>query len=106
VTATRPAGGADGALDPGAVFEGAVFEGAVAADAPEQDNPDTDESTGTASRRRWPDGGLGVLVAGLLAFVAARPLTDNSFLTHLATGRLILDSGVPTSNPFLYSARI
>ncbi|HNA37610.1 MAG TPA: hypothetical protein PLZ72_14775, partial [Microthrixaceae bacterium] len=76
-----------------AVFEGAVLEGAVAADAPEQDNPDADESTGSAPRRRWPDGGLGVLVAGLLAFVAARPLTDNSFLTHLATGRLILEQG-------------
>lgn len=111
MTATRPAGGADGALDEGAVFgdavfEGAVLEGAVAADAPEQDNPDADESTGSASRRRWPDGGLGVLVAGLLAFVAARPLADNSFLTHLATGRLILEQGVPSTNPFLYSARI
>ncbi|MFN7151479.1 MAG: hypothetical protein ACK4V6_18620, partial [Microthrixaceae bacterium] len=36
------------------------------------------------------------LVGGVAALVAARPLADNSFLTHLATGRLILDQGVPS----------
>ncbi len=54
--------------------------------------------------RRWPDAGLGVLVGGALAFIAARPLVDNSFLTHLATGRVMLDSGLPATNPFLYSS--
>jgi hypothetical protein len=55
-----------------------------------------------ASRR--PDAGIGVLVAGVLAFLAARPLADNSFLTHLATGRLMLSDGWPSTNPFLYSS--
>ncbi len=45
-----------------------------------------------------------MLVAGLLGFIAARPLSDNSFLTHLATGRLMLDGSMPTTNPFLYSS--
>ena len=54
--------------------------------------------------RRWPDAGIGVLVAGFLAFIAARPLADNSFLTHLATGRLMLADGIPATNPFLYSS--
>lgn len=43
------------------------------------------------------------LVGGVAALVAARPLADNSFLTHLATGRLILDEGIPASNPFLFT---
>lgn len=43
------------------------------------------------------------LVGAAAAFVASRPLTDNSFLTHLATGRLILERGVPTENPFLFT---
>jgi hypothetical protein len=63
-----------------------------------------DRSTPEPSRRRWPDAGLGVLVAGFLAFIAARPLADNSFLTHLATGRLMLGEGLPAQNPFLYSS--
>ena len=33
------------------------------------------------------------------------PLSDNSFLTHLATGRLILDQGhVPTTDPYTFTA--
>jgi hypothetical protein len=49
------------------------------------------------------------LVFTLLVFVAARislaPLQDNSFLTHLATGRLILDRGsVPDADPYSWTA--
>lgn len=36
--------------------------------------------------------------------VGLRSLSDNSFFTHLATGRLILDSGVPTSDPYSFTA--
>jgi hypothetical protein len=43
------------------------------------------------------------LLGAAAAFVASRPLSDNSFLTHLATGRLILADGVPATNPFLYT---
>jgi hypothetical protein len=41
--------------------------------------------------------GLG-LAAGL------HRLSDNSFLTHLATGRLILQHGVPRSDPYTFTA--
>jgi len=47
---------------------------------------------------------LALLIGGIAAVIAARPISDNSFLTHLATGRLIVDQGLPTQNPFLYSS--
>jgi hypothetical protein len=37
-------------------------------------------------------------------FIGARALDDNSFLTHLATGRLILADGIPTSDPYSFTA--
>lgn len=48
---------------------------------------------------------MGGLVA-LLGFVMATTgLDDNSFLTHLATGRLIWDTGaIPTADPYTFSA--
>ena len=47
--------------------------------------------------------GLVVVVAGFL--IGIQPLRDNSFLTHLATGRLILDTGsVPTTDPYSFTA--
>lgn len=54
-------------------------------------------------------GSLGSIV-GLLALtwgaaLASRPLNDNSFFTHLATGRLILEDGrVPTRDPYTFTA--
>ncbi len=54
-------------------------------------------ATGTDAPIMW-------LFAGLSALIAAAPISDNSFLTHLATGRLIVDSGLPQQNPFLYSS--
>lgn len=39
------------------------------------------------------------------ALVALQPLHDNSFFTHLATGRLILDRGsVPSTDPYSFTA--
>jgi hypothetical protein len=32
-----------------------------------------------------------------------RPLADNSFFTHLATGRLILERGIPRSDPYTFT---
>jgi hypothetical protein len=46
---------------------------------------------------------LVVSVAGF--FIGLQPLRDNSFLTHLATGRLILDTGsIPTVDPYSFTA--
>ena len=48
---------------------------------------------------------VGRLLAVVGFVVASRPLADNSFLTHLATGRLILATGsVPTVDPYSYPA--
>jgi len=58
--------------------------------------------------RRWrPDLGavLGVAVVAAALLAELQPLRDNSFLTHLATGRLILDRGsVPTVDPYTFTA--
>jgi hypothetical protein len=44
-----------------------------------------------------------VVLAGL--FIGLSPLDDNSFFTHLATGRLILDGhSVPTHDPYSFTA--
>jgi len=85
----------DGDLQDGDLKDGDLQDGDL-------EDGDLQDSGGRG--RALPDGGLGILVAGVLAFVAARPLADNSFLTHLATGRIILADGFPTTNPFLYSS--
>ena len=36
--------------------------------------------------------------------IGLRPLDDNSFFTHLATGRLIFHSGIPHADPYLFTA--
>ncbi|MFV0525529.1 MAG: hypothetical protein ACK5RL_13645 [Acidimicrobiales bacterium] len=46
---------------------------------------------------------LGHLLALVGFVVGARAIHDNSFLTHLATGRIILDTGrIPTADPYSY----
>lgn len=65
-----------------------------------------DEFVGEGVTERTAQPGLGALAwisAGLVALIACRPLRDNSFLTHLATGRELLERGFPTSNPFLFT---
>lgn len=50
--------------------------------------------------------GTGWLLAFVGFVIGARTLADNSFLTHLATGRLILaQRAVPTVDPYTYLAR-
>ena len=46
------------------------------------------------------------IVLGLIGLrIGLSPLFDNSFFTHLATGRLILDSGsIPHADPYSFSA--
>ena len=46
--------------------------------------------------------GLGLALVALV--LGLRPLSDNSFLTHVATGRLLLDGGVPTADPYTFTA--
>lgn len=44
-----------------------------------------------------------VVAAGWV--IGLRPLADNSFLTHLATGRIILDTGhIPGTDPYSFTA--
>jgi hypothetical protein len=44
-----------------------------------------------------------LVVAGGLA-IGVQPLNDNSFLTHLATGRLMIDiEGIPRTDPFTFT---
>ncbi|MGE3620157.1 MAG: hypothetical protein AB7L84_06810 [Acidimicrobiia bacterium] len=51
-------------------------------------------------------GWIGVLFVGLAFAAGARPLGDNSFLTHLATGRLILDTGsIPSVDPYTFTSQ-
>ncbi|MCU1371979.1 MAG: hypothetical protein JWO77_3173 [Ilumatobacteraceae bacterium] len=51
---------------------------------------------------------LNTVVALILAVVGLgiglEPLFDNSFFTHLATGRIILDGGIPRADPYSFSA--
>ncbi len=50
-------------------------------------------------------GVIGLLAAALGLLIGLGPLNDNSFFTHLATGRLILDTGsVPSVDPFSFTA--
>jgi hypothetical protein len=48
---------------------------------------------------------LGCVFATFGAVLGSRPLRDNSFLTHLATGRLILESGsVPSVDSYTFTS--
>lgn len=66
-----------------------------------------------AGRRQRSSGGVGaprietafgVALAVWTAVLAASAIGDNSFFTHLATGRLILEDGVPRHDPYSYTA--
>jgi hypothetical protein len=48
---------------------------------------------------------LGLWLAAIGFVIGSRVISDNSFLTHLATGRLILDEGaVPNTDPYSFTA--
>ncbi len=72
---------------------------------------DLDEGAGQPADASTQDGAsgdgldlaaaMGWLFAVIGFGIGARVITDNSFLTHLATGRLILETGsVPTADPY------
>jgi hypothetical protein len=79
-----------------------------------EDTEETEESADVAvtdgrrpSAAAWGSLGtsLGLLVVAWGAAIATFPLNDNSFFTHLATGRLILDRGsIPTADPYTFTA--
>ena len=60
----------------------------------------------TSPRRRTPDlaSVIGVAVALLAGSIGLRSIGDNSFFTHLETGRLLLESGVPHNDPYSFTA--
>lgn len=63
--------------------------------------------TGEGAQRRWPPsiaGVVGLAVGAWGLMVGLSPLNDNSFFTHLATGRLILDHGIPRTDPYSFTA--
>lgn len=76
---------------------------------PDVDADVPDESP-TAAQDRWGGiGSLGSIIYLLMltwaAAIASFPLNDNSFFTHLATGRIILDEGaVPSTDPYTFTA--
>jgi len=49
---------------------------------------------------------LVMLLIAVVGFsLGFKPVSDNSFLTHLATGRRILSSGIPHSDPYTFTSR-
>ena len=102
-TAPAPAAATPAAATPAAATR--APDGVTAPEGSREQRPPVAAVTGppaaAAPDRRplpwgWP-------VAGALALLASAPLSDNSFLTHLATGRVLLDGGLPAVNPFLRS---
>lgn len=47
---------------------------------------------------------VGALVTAVGVLAVSGPLTDSSFYTHLATGRIILDTGIPRTDPYTSTA--
>ena len=68
--------------------------------------PSAVRSTETEPVRNDGNGGwrIAVLVASLGFAAGVGRLFDNSFFTHLATGRLILDDGFPRTDPYTFTS--
>lgn len=81
-----------------------VAAGAAPSAAPE--HRDSADPLPTVARRasRLEHAWWGAIVTGLGALNGARPLSDNSFLTHLATGRLIRAGHTPHTDPYTFTA--
>lgn len=66
------------------------------------------EDAGSQARTNGRGPTIGVVVGALVSMVALciglRPVGDSSFLTHLATGRLILDGHLPRTDPYTFTA--
>ncbi len=71
---------------------------------------ETTDDTAEDEERRGGFGSLGSIIQLLFlswgVFLGTLPLNDNSFFTHLATGRIILDQGsVPSTDPYTFTAQ-
>ena len=62
------------------------------------------ESNGTGGRGVRLSTVVGLVLVAIGALIGVSALRDNSFLTHLATGRLILEDGFPSHDPYSFSA--
>ncbi len=71
----------------------------VASQPTAPDSP-TEDAPGGVSLVRW----LGVIWFAIAALLGVKRLGDNSFLTHLATGRLILGGHAPHVDPYSFTA--
>jgi hypothetical protein len=71
-------------------------DGAPAVDAQSVAGPSIGDRL---TNHRW----WGIVWFAIGAALGARPLRDNSFLTHLATGRLILDHGPVHADPYTFT---
>ena len=75
--------------------------------AAEPDPAPSEPGRGSVPPRRWPPslGAVaGVAITAWGATIGLASLSDNSFFTHLATGRLILEQGIPRVDPYSYTA--
>ena len=84
-----------------------MLAGVDALDEPRPEVDDPADADLTEPAERGPS--LNTIIALILALVGLRiglaPLHDNSFFTHLATGRIILDThGIPRVDPYSFSA--
>ena len=63
--------------------------------------PDSGSPARVAARRRRRSSGSSALAWGLR--IGLQPLGDNSLFTHIATGRIIFDTGFPHTDPYLFT---
>ena len=77
----------------------------MAGGEPSTGAPLLDDAPARPTRRGLtPEVALTLLFAAGGWAIGLRPLSDNSFFTHLATGRLILADGVPVRDPYSFTA--
>src|SRR3954447_3092928 len=76
-------------------------------DRPEP-SPRSSHESGARAVARWRPPGLDFLFTAVFALfgfgVGIERLSDNSFFTHLATGRWILDHGIPRRDFYSFTA--
>ncbi len=80
----------------------------AAVPAAEETSPSEPPRRTPARARRWPPTLAVVIGGGLTVWAASiglKPLADNSFMTHLATGRLIVSGhGIPAHDLYSFTA--